>query len=87
MRVLGLPGNPVSSLTCAILFLAPLVGAFLGTTAVGVYAVTLRLADYQRQLCNQVNGLLFPVVGRSASPLRRSSEAWKKRIACSARPC
>jgi molybdopterin molybdotransferase len=30
MRVLGLPGNPVSSLVCAILFLAPLVGAMLG---------------------------------------------------------
>jgi molybdopterin molybdotransferase len=30
MRVLGLPGNPVSSLVCALLFLAPLIGAFLG---------------------------------------------------------
>jgi molybdopterin molybdotransferase len=29
-RVLGLPGNPVSSLVCAILFLAPLIGALLG---------------------------------------------------------
>jgi len=29
-RVLGLPGNPVSSLVCALLFLAPLIGAFLG---------------------------------------------------------
>jgi O-antigen/teichoic acid export membrane protein len=40
------------------------VGAALGTTAVAVYAVTLRLADYQRQLCSQFNGLLFPVVVR-----------------------
>ena len=32
MRVLGLPGNPVSSLVCAILFLAPLIGAFLGVS-------------------------------------------------------
>ena len=31
MRVLGLPGNPVSSLVCALLFLAPLIGAFLGS--------------------------------------------------------
>ncbi len=38
------------------------VGAFLGTSAVAVYAVASRLADYQRQLCNQFNGLLFPVV-------------------------
>ena len=38
------------------------VGAFLGTSAVAVYSVAARLADYQRQLCNQFNGLLFPVV-------------------------
>lgn len=31
MRVLGLPGNPVSSLVCAILFLKPLLRALLGT--------------------------------------------------------
>jgi molybdopterin molybdotransferase len=30
MRVLGLPGNPVSSLVCGILFLQPLIGALLG---------------------------------------------------------
>ena len=29
-RVLGLPGNPVSSIVCAILFLRPLIGALLG---------------------------------------------------------
>ncbi len=29
-RVLGLPGNPVSALTCAIIFLLPLVAALLG---------------------------------------------------------
>jgi molybdopterin molybdotransferase len=29
-RVLGLPGNPVSSLVCSILFLAPLVDALMG---------------------------------------------------------
>src|SRR5262249_28502673 len=33
MRVLGLRGNPVSSLVCAILSLQPLVAAFLGTPA------------------------------------------------------
>lgn len=31
-RVLGLPGNPVSSIVCAILFLRPLIAAFLGET-------------------------------------------------------
>ena len=40
------------------------VGAALGTSAVAVYAVTLRIADYQRQLCNQFNGFLFPMVVR-----------------------
>jgi O-antigen/teichoic acid export membrane protein len=40
------------------------VGAALGTSAVAVYAVTLRLADYQRQLCNQFNGFLFPIAVR-----------------------
>jgi len=41
-----------------------IIGAFVGTSAVAVYAVAFRLADYQRQLCNQFNGLLFPVVVR-----------------------
>jgi O-antigen/teichoic acid export membrane protein len=40
------------------------IGAALGTASVAVYAVSARLADYQRQLCNQFNGLLFPVVVR-----------------------
>ena len=40
------------------------VGAALGTSAVAVYSVTLRIADYQRQLCNQFNGFLFPIVVR-----------------------
>lgn len=30
VRVLGLPGNPVSSLVCSLLFLRPLIGALLG---------------------------------------------------------
>jgi molybdopterin molybdotransferase len=30
MRVLGLPGNPVSSLVCSLLFLKPLIAALLG---------------------------------------------------------
>ncbi len=38
------------------------IGGFLGTAAVAVYSVASRLADYQRQMCSQFNGLLFPVV-------------------------
>jgi molybdopterin molybdotransferase len=34
LRVLGLPGNPVSSYVCAILFLAPLIRALTGRTDV-----------------------------------------------------
>jgi molybdopterin molybdotransferase len=33
MRVLGLPGNPVSSIVCALLFLRPLIRALLGDPA------------------------------------------------------
>lgn len=40
------------------------VGAALGTSAVAVYAVAARLAEYQRLLCGQFSGLLFPVVVR-----------------------
>jgi molybdopterin molybdotransferase len=34
MRVIGLPGNPVSSYVCAFLFLAPLIRALSGRTAI-----------------------------------------------------
>jgi O-antigen/teichoic acid export membrane protein len=43
------------------------IASFLGTTSVAIYAVTLRIADYQRQLCSQFNALLFPVVVRFGS--------------------
>jgi molybdopterin molybdotransferase len=35
MRVLGLPGNPVSAVVCAILFLAPLLRALVGDPGAG----------------------------------------------------
>jgi O-antigen/teichoic acid export membrane protein len=52
-----------------------IVGASLGTAAVAVYTVAARLAEYQRQLCGQFSGLLFPVVvrfdaGRNITALR-----------------
>jgi O-antigen/teichoic acid export membrane protein len=43
------------------------IGAFIGTSAVAVYSVALRIADYQRQLAGQFNALLFPVVVRLGS--------------------
>ncbi|HZP48142.1 MAG TPA: oligosaccharide flippase family protein [Vicinamibacterales bacterium] len=38
------------------------VGASLGTAAVAVYAVAARLSEYQRRVCDQFSGMLFPVV-------------------------
>jgi hypothetical protein len=38
------------------------VGAWLGTAAVAVYAVAARLSEYQRRVCDQFSGMLFPVV-------------------------
>ena len=37
------------------------IAAFLGPAAVAVYTVALRLAEYQRRLCDQFSGMLFPV--------------------------
>ncbi|HEX3704023.1 MAG TPA: oligosaccharide flippase family protein [Vicinamibacterales bacterium] len=37
------------------------IGAVMGTAAVAVYTVALRLADYQRRLCDQFSGMLFSV--------------------------
>lgn len=44
VRVLGLPGNPVSSHVCALLFLQPLLRALQGETAPGVRILPARLA-------------------------------------------
>jgi O-antigen/teichoic acid export membrane protein len=38
------------------------VGAFMGPALVAVYTIALRLAEYQRRLCDQFSGMLFPVV-------------------------
>jgi len=41
-----------------------IIGAYLGTSAIAVYTVAMRLAEYQRQLCGQFSGFLFPLVVR-----------------------
>lgn len=41
-----------------------IIGAYLGTSAIAVYTVALRLMEYQRQLCGQFSGYLFPLVVR-----------------------
>ena len=51
------------------------IGAALGPTLVAVYTVALRLAEYQRRLCDQFSGMLFPVVmgfGNDVRALRRA---------------
>ena len=49
------------------------IGAALGTSAVAVYAIILKLADYQRQLASQFNGLLFPVAVRLGAGMRSAA--------------
>ena len=45
MNVLGLPGNPVSAIICAVLFLGPLIRALLGDPQAGAHhTVKARLA-------------------------------------------
>lgn len=49
------------------------IGAALGPALVAVYTIALRLAEYQRRLCDQFSGMLFPVVmgfGRDVKALR-----------------
>jgi len=41
-----------------------IIGSYLGTSAIAVYTVAVRLAEYQRQLCGQFSGFLFPLVVR-----------------------
>ncbi len=43
-RVIGLPGNPVSAMMCAVVFLLPLVAALLGEDRPEVRERTIRLA-------------------------------------------
>jgi O-antigen/teichoic acid export membrane protein len=38
-----------------------LVGWFLGTSAVAAYAVAVRLSEYERRVCDQFSGMVFPV--------------------------
>lgn len=40
------------------------IGAALGTSAVAVYTVAMRLAQYQWQFCGQASSLLFPIIVR-----------------------
>ncbi len=63
MRVLGLPGNPVSSLVCSVLFLAPLVEALSGAARVGPEEAPARLAQAVPQNGPRADYMRASIVG------------------------
>jgi molybdopterin molybdotransferase len=89
MRILGLPGNPVSSIICGLLFLQPLVRALQGDPAagsdaseparlgVGVGANDTRQDYLRARLSPDGDGLplVVPVARQDSSMLRLLSEA------------
>lgn len=88
LRVLGLPGNPVSSYVCAILFLAPLIRALTGRTDIAwplhdailardVPANDLRQDYLRASLQNRAEGppLATPVSHQDSSLLANLSRA------------
>jgi molybdopterin molybdotransferase len=64
-RVLGLPGNPVSALVCAEIFLVPMLGKLLGA------------AEEGRPLPEAVLGVALPANGPREHYMRARSE-WRK---------
>lgn len=88
MRVLGLPGNPVSSLVCTILFLKPLIRALLGTAPLfdpeepAVAAVGLepndRRQDYLRATIEPGTGAGTPA---RVKPVDRQDSSLVSRLA------
>lgn len=79
MRVLGLPGNPVSSLVCALLFLKPLVEALLGLpTSDPTVAATLGgpiKANDRRQDYVRASLVQSDAGERIATPLQRQDSS------------
>jgi molybdopterin molybdotransferase len=83
---LGLPGNPVSTLVCALLFLRPAIAAMLGRPA-GAPLQAARLGgslaandsrqDYVRAACEWRDGLLWarPFPAQDSSMLKNFSQA------------
>ncbi len=89
LRILGLPGNPTSSMVCAILFLRPLLGALHGEIGAGAdlsqsarLAVDLRAngvrQDYMRAfLSRDAEGVLLatPVADQDSSLVKTMARA------------
>lgn len=74
MRVLGVPGNPVSAMICARLFLVPLIGTLLGRarndreTTTAVLGTSLE-KNGPRQHYIRASSKLSPVGARTVTPL------------------
>jgi O-antigen/teichoic acid export membrane protein len=41
-----------------------IIGAYVGTAAIAIYTVAVRLSEYQREFCGKFTGFLFPLVVR-----------------------
>ena len=80
LPVLGLPGNPVSSLVCAVVYLAPAIAAMLGQSPEPAYPEFALLAcdlpgnDHRQDYLRA--GLSFDAAGNAvASPFSRQDSA------------
>lgn len=84
--LLGLPGNPVSSMVCALLFLRPAISAMLGVPTqiphrqarlIGALKANDSRQDYLRAACEWRNGDLWarPFPAQDSSMLKLFSQA------------
>jgi molybdopterin molybdotransferase len=85
--LLGLPGNPVSSMVCALLFLRPAIGAMLDLSTqasplkrarlIGALAANDGRQDYLRAACEQRDGDIWvrPFAAQDSSMLKLFAEA------------
>ncbi|WP_439527496.1 molybdopterin molybdotransferase MoeA [Pannonibacter sp.] len=86
-KVLGLPGNPVSSLVCALLFLRPLLMALTGRTpALGTTTATLTAplpANDRRQDYLRARLMTLPDGTRQVTPFDRQDSSMLGLLAAS----
>ena len=87
MRILGLPGNPVSSLVCARIFLKPLIDQFLGSLEQdsplkATLALPMRANDQRQEYArgrldhgNDGGLIATPFIAQDSSMLRLLAEA------------
>ena len=87
MRILGLPGNPVSSLICARIFLKPLIDQFLGSPEQDIpvkatLALPMRANDQRQEYArgrlghgNDGGLIATPFITQDSSMLRQLADA------------